>query len=395
VETLPGVTLARDMGLRVLASDRNPQAPCLAAAHHGLIADVYNPAETLAAVRRVVAERGPIHGALCLGVDAPRTLAAVTAHFGLPGVSPRTAALTTNKLAMKERLREAGAPVPWFAPVDSAARLTELARERNAPLVVKPVDSRGARGVLRLTADVDPVWAFEYARGFSPTGRVMAEAYLAGPQISTESMLIDGRAYTPGFSDRNYAFLERYAPFFIEDGGDLPSFLPAEAQRELIAVAENAARALGIRDGTAKGDLVWSGGKPYVIEMAARLSGGYFCTHSIPLNTGVELVRWAIRQAIGDPVDARALAPQFQRPVCQRYLFPEPGRVTAIEGFEAVAARPEIAYCELRVAVDDVVAPVENHPGRAGVLMATGATREEARANAERAVADIRIHTKF
>ena len=61
----------------------------------------------------------------------------------------------------------------------------------------------------------------------------MVEQYLDGPQVSTESIVIDGRCFTPGFSDRNYEYLERYAPFFIENGGDLPSHLPEETQAKV------------------------------------------------------------------------------------------------------------------------------------------------------------------
>ena len=61
----------------------------------------------------------------------------------------------------------------------------------------------------------------------------MVEQYLEGPQVSTESVIIGGQCVTPGFSDRNYEHLERYAPFFIENGGDLPSRLDADIQAKV------------------------------------------------------------------------------------------------------------------------------------------------------------------
>jgi hypothetical protein len=85
----------------------------------------------------------------------------------------------------------------------------------------------------------------------------------------------DGKCFTPGFSDRNYEYLERYAPFFIENGGDLPSSLPPKIQAKVRDVVARAAAALGIVNGTVKGDIVVHDGEPYVIELAARLSGGF------------------------------------------------------------------------------------------------------------------------
>ena len=86
--------------------------------------------------------------------------------------------------------------------------------------------------------------------------------------------------------------------------------------------------------------------------------------------------------------------PRFARGVAQRWLFPPPGRVVAISGADAVAARPEVELCELRVAVGDTVPPVTSHPARAGVVITTGDTREQAVAAAQSAVGAITIVTQ-
>ena len=70
------------------------------------------------------------------------------------------------------------------------ARLAEI--ERGANLVIKPVDSRGSRGVQRIADVTDLNKAFTLAMSHSPTQRVMAEQYLSGPQVSTESVVVNG-----------------------------------------------------------------------------------------------------------------------------------------------------------------------------------------------------------
>jgi biotin carboxylase len=295
---------------------------------------------------------------------------------------------------MKQRFAADGVPVPWFLEIGSVDELKRVVRQRPRPLVIKPVDSRGARGVLRLTERVDLDWAFNESLRHSPTGRVMVEQFLTGPQVSTESIVLDHVAHTPGFSDRNYEYLERFAPHIIENGGELPSQLADSMQRAVRALVTDAARSLGIRNGVVKGDIVIHDDEPYVIELAARLSGGYFCTHEIPLNTGVELVQHAIRLALGETPSASDLEPRYLRPVAQRYLFPQPGRVVRITGQANVAARPGIELCEVRVRAGDVIPATESHPARAGVVIATGETREQAVDRAEAAVAGITIHTR-
>ena len=246
---------------------------------------------------------------------------------------------------------------------------------------------------MSLTPDVDAEWAFAAAQAESRTARVMIEAYLDGPQVSTEGLMVHGVAHIPGFADRNYEFLERFAPHVIENGGDMPSILPMEAQAAIKTLTGEAATALGLTHGPVKGDLVWHEGKPYVIELAARHSGGYFVTHEIPWNTGVDLLGVSIRMAMGEEVDTDALRPRYQKGVCQRYLFPEAGNVIAVEGEEEARQLPGVKYVELRVKPGDAVQPIQSHPGRAGVVMTVGATRREAQSVMREALERVRITT--
>ena len=77
-------------------------------------------------------------------------------------------------------------------------------------------------------------------------------------------MIVNGQCFTPGFSDRNYEYLDTYAPFFIENGGDLPSHLPQDIQIKVKDLVSRAAAALGVTNGTVKGDIVVHNGEPYV-----------------------------------------------------------------------------------------------------------------------------------
>lgn len=382
------------MGLRVVASDRDPQAPGFSLADAALTASTYDAQGTLAAVRQYLKTQGGVDGVICIATDVPYTVAYVADALGLPGIPLDAALLATDKLAMKDHFAKAGVPIPWYRSVSSAKELVEIADSKGCALVVKPVDSRGARGVLRLTGRVDLNWAYDYALSYSPKGRVIVEEYLSGPQISTESLVVNGRTYTPGFSDRNYEYLDKYTPHMIEDGGELPSFLDTDTQEAVRELVERAVASLNISNGTLKGDIVVHNGRPYIIEVATRLSGGYFCSHEIPMNTGVDFVGASIRLALGEPVPTADLRPKFVKQVVQRYIFPEPGTVTDIRGVDEVAARDNVLLCEVRVQPGDLIGPVDSHPARAGVVMTTGADRAEAIRNAEEAVRAIKVLTR-
>jgi biotin carboxylase len=394
IEAADAAKRAKEMGLHVVVSDIDENAPGFAYADDRLIANVYGPEETLAAAERYHREVRKIDGVICVAADAPMTAALIAEKLRLPGISPATAKLASDKLAMKQRFKDAGVNVPWFAPVSSVGELRAIVVERGENLVIKPVDSRGSRGVQRIARVSDLSVAFALACNHSPTKRVMVEDYLDGPQVSTESIVTSGRCYTPGFSDRNYEFLEAHAPFFIENGGDLPSHLPGAIQDKVKNLVARAALALGVREGTVKGDIVVHDGEPYVIELAARLSGGFFCTREIPLNTGVDFIGCAIRVALGERILPVELEPSRQQPVIQRYAFPRPGRIVGVHGADAAKCVPGIADIVVTAKPGDVIPPAGDKRPSAAMVLATGRTREAALASARAAILRLEFETQ-
>lgn len=389
-EQVPGIKLAKEMGLRVVVTDMNPEAPGFVFADDHIVASTYDVERTVTLASEYDS-KNRIDGVMTVSADVPLTVANVAHRLGLPGVSLETARLASDKLAMKVKFQRDGIPIPWFREVQTLSELKQAVTERGYPLVIKPVDSRGARGVLRLTKDVDLGWAHEAAKSCSPSGRVMVEEFLFGPQVSTESIVYDGKVFTPGFSDRNYELLERCAPYMIENGGELPSFLPEPQQEAVRSVVERAARSMGIDYGTAKGDIVVTEDGPKVIEMAARLSGGYFCTHEIPLSTGVNFVKAAIEIALGETLDVSEIIPKYHKNLAQRYLFPPPGRVKRVTGVDAVEAIDWVKLLKLYVEPGDIIEPITNHTKRTGVIIVVGDTREQAIERAQWAVEMINI----
>lgn len=389
VEAVRGLASLKCSGWMLAVLDGDPDAPGFALAEEVLHASTYDCG---AAARAAIDlhQRRPIAGVMSIAADVPHTVAHIARTLGLPRLEAETAALAMDKLAMKERFARDGVPIPWFETVQGPQDIERHMGERT--LVLKPVDSRGARGVLRLDATTDLAWAFEHAHGESPTGRVMIEEFVAGPQLSTESMLVGGRAHTCGLSDRNYELLEQTAPFVIENGGDQPAEGAADLLKVVDPVIEAAAASIGLRDGVLKGDLVLANGdEPVVIEVAPRLSGGYFCTDQIPLSTGVDLVELQALVAIGAPLDPELLKPRDWSPTCIRYFFPPVGRLAAVDGFDEMRSNPWVEHAGLFVQGGDTISPLTDHTQRAGFVLVTGATRSLARARAQSAIDSVQF----
>src|SRR5216117_1273828 len=116
---------------------------------HAIPIRFYDEDASVAAIVQVAKAR-PIDGVLVVG-DRPTVIGARVAQaFGLPGHPPEAAAIARHKQLTRERLRDAGLPVPWFFPAALSRQPSALDRAPlTYPCIVKPVALSGSRGVMR------------------------------------------------------------------------------------------------------------------------------------------------------------------------------------------------------------------------------------------------------
>jgi biotin carboxylase len=389
IEAADAARRAKEMGLSVVMSDGDPEAPGFAFADSCLIANAHAPAELAAAAERYNRKIRKIDGVIAIAVGTPVTAATVAQRLRLPGLPLHVAELAADRLAMKKSFVSAGVTSPWAAEVRTPQELQRIVISHGRDLVIKPVDGPDSQGVQRIGGMEDLAGAFLQARSHSPTERVMVEKYLEGPQLLCETLVMGGRCFTPAFCDRNYEYLERYSPFFIDNGGELPSQMPQEMQVRMRKLVARAAGALGLSDVTFQSSLVVHQGEPHLIGLAARLSGGLFCSRQIPLHCGVDFIGAAIKIALGEPVSDSDLTPRHVTPVVQRYAFPKPGKVVRVTGLESARKLPGIAEAVAASPGDAVC-----FDGDVGaMILASGSGREAALRAAHDALAQIQVET--
>ncbi|HEX4105019.1 MAG TPA: ATP-grasp domain-containing protein, partial [Rhizomicrobium sp.] len=259
-EQVAAIAAARAKGIRTVVLDFNSEADGRALADEFHLVSTRDRDAILAFVRGYA---GRIDGVMTIASDIPHMVAAAAEALGVRHIPLSVAELCVHKLHMKEKLGAAGVNVPAFARVTSLDELQAFIGRVGFPVVIKPVDNSGARGVQRLTHGMDVAAALEYARGFAYSGEVIAEKFICGLQISTEGLFHDGVFHCTGFADRNYTRLGDSVPFMVEDGGDIPTVLNQADKKKVEAEFEKAARALGIDWGPAKGDMIFGDdGKP-------------------------------------------------------------------------------------------------------------------------------------
>ena len=358
------------------------------------MASTRDPESTLIAVRNF-SKNYKIHGVMTIANDVALTVSTISNALNLPGISLDSATKVSDKLLMKNAFKLLDVPTPWFTSVLNLDELKKIISSKNINrFVIKPSDGRGARGVLLIDKNTNLEWAFSEAKKYGSSGKIILEEFINGLQLSTESFLLNGKVFTAAISERNYDHLEKFFPYFIENGGTIPANLTKNMKNKIDKLISDGAKALGVNEGIVKGDIVIkSDGTPMIIELALRLSGGWFASHQIPAATGVNLVDIVISHALGEKVSAQSLLPKKKMATATRYWFPEPGKIKEIIGENNLKDLKGLITYGFFKNKGDMQKKVKMHSDRFGYIMVSAKNREDAIRQVNKGIEMIKIIT--
>ena len=294
---LPVIETAQKMGYYVITADYLPGN----IAHR--FSDEYVNVSIVdkEAVLRIAKEKR-IDGIMSFGVD-PGVVSAsyVQEQMGLPSFGPfESVCILQNKDRFRAFLADNGFNVPkakGFSSIEEA--LSDLSWY-NYPIIVKPTDSAGSKGVTRVDEESQLKSALEYAFQNSISGHVIVEEFIEkqGCSSDTDCMSVDGKLVFVSFNaqrfDQNAA--NPYTPAaytwpstFTEEQ---EAYLTQEIQRlisllDLKTVVYNVETRVGVD------------GKPYIMELTPRGGGNRLC-EMLRYATGVDLIGAITRAVVGD-----------------------------------------------------------------------------------------------
>jgi biotin carboxylase len=227
---------------------------------------------------------------------------------------------------------------------------------------------------MKIQAEEELEQALENAKAASRTGTAIIEEYVFGPEQSVETIVWKGRHYYIGMADREFGF----HPFHIETAHVDPSELPTDKQRRIYEVVDAAADSLGIDFGPAKADMIWTSKGPMILEMPARLSGGFHSQYTTPLSTGKDPIRAVMEISLGRPLDECLLTEKYSRTAVCAGLFPPQGRIKEIKGIEEARAIEGIAQIIVTKGVGETVLDYIDNGCRFCWVIAVGDTKKHA-----------------
>lgn len=232
-------------------------------------------------------------------------LAAITVNYvacqmGLVGNSMKCTEKSTNKHKMREAFQQGGDPSPKSILVHSAKKLENITVEY--PVIVKPVDRSGSRGITKVESQDGLAKAIESAKGQGFEKAALVEEFATGQEYSVECISYQGEHYFLAMTKK----FTTGAPGFVETGHLEPAPVSEQVLEQVKKEVFHALDTLEICNSASHTELkISSSGKIALIEIGGRMGGDCIGSSLVELSTGIDFVRAVIEIALGKKPDLR------------------------------------------------------------------------------------------
>jgi len=300
----PAIEAAHKLGLYVITADYLPNN----VAHQWSDEFVNVSIIDKEAVLKVAREK-EIDGIISYGVDPGVVTAAYVAEqMGLPNVGPyKSVEILQNKALFRQYLADNGFNTPKSKGYFSVEDALLDADKFDYPVIVKPVDSAGSKGVTRVNAkdDLKPALELAYKCSLGAKELIVEDFIeLEGYQSGSDSFSVDGKMVFTSFDDQRFdkKATNPYAP----SAHTWPSTMPVWAQKELKSEIQRLITLLGMRTSLYNIEArVGKNGKAYIMELSPR-AGGNRLAEVLTMATGIALPMACVKAAVGMPVEMSA-----------------------------------------------------------------------------------------
>lgn len=227
-------------------------------------------------------------------------LAAITVNYvavgmGLTGNTLECTEVSTNKHAMRKCFEENGDPSPKSIYVESVDELANV--KLRYPIIVKPVDRSGSRGITKLMTPEGLAEAIENAKAQGFDKHALVEEFATGQEYSVEFISWQGKHHFLAMTKK----FTTGAPHFIETAHLEPAPISNEKLEEVKEVVRHALDSLQIQYGASHSELkISEDGHIAIIEIGGRMGGDCIGSNLVQLSTGVDFVKAVIQVALGE-----------------------------------------------------------------------------------------------
>ena len=356
------INRAKKMGLYVVGIDPCEDAACRDEVDAFEIVGGQDYEGTLA-----VARKYNVAAVVTAATDKPLVMMArVAKELGLRFYSEETAIWSTDKYQMKQRFIEGGIPCARGKVIKSV----DEAKDLDFPLILKPRDNSGSRGVI-LCRDMQSLQnAMDEALQYTRLDSVLVEEFIEGPEYSIESLHYDGKSEVVQFTEKRTTPF----PYNVELGHIQPANLTDERKEEIRTIIAKIGEALHFENCPSHTELKINERGVYVIETSPRLGGDYITSTLTPLSTGINIEDQLLKIATGAPVDTKTGRVKKASAV---HFFSLPlGTITSIDPkINEIKDAEGVEQFNFKLKAGDKISPITSSLNRYGQFIVSGDNR--------------------
>lgn len=287
-------------------------------------------------------------------------LASVTVNYvadklGLVGNTMDSAYKSSNKHLMRLAFEAGGDPSPKSVLVDEKTDLDSL--YFSYPIIVKPTDRSGSRGICKLESAEGIKDAVYRAMNEGFEKKALIEEYAEGQEYSVEGISYNGNhtilamtlKYTTG------------APHFIETGHIEPAPVDKDTFNRVCAVVKHALDSLGIQYGASHSEIkIDDQGNIKIIEIGGRMGGDCIGSDLVYYSTGIDYVKAVLQISVGEKPDLEPKTEGFA--VSSHFIFTEKD----VAEMEAIRKNRPDDFLKLVFLREELLNKTTNSSDRAG-----------------------------
>lgn len=261
---IPSLLQAKELGLKVLLSDINKNAPGRKISDEYLQLDGTDSVNLIKQVK-ILQEHYEVLGAYCGNDFGLISVAKINQMLKLKTVRPEQVAICQNKIKSKKLLLEAGIATPKAHAYEQYDKVKVSGL--SYPIIVKPSQGSGSRGVTYVKDSKCLRLAMN--RAFEISSEVLIERAIDGRQFDINGFFADGVFFEAGQLERYFSPLPNRVPIW----GEQPPNISHKNSQEMYALLRKSAEVLEINNGPVKADIILTDSGPSLIEISPRFHG--------------------------------------------------------------------------------------------------------------------------
>lgn len=314
-----------------------------------------------------VVEKYGIDAIVTAATDKPLVMMArIAEKYVFQFYSVETAQWSTDKFQMKKRFELGGVP-------HAQGRLISKVEEAEGlvfPVIVKPRDNSGSRGVKLCRNQEELRVSIDEALENSKLDSVLVEEFIEGPEYSIEGLHHDGKSEVIQFTEKKTTEF----PYNVELGHIQPANISEENQQKIREIVAKIGSALHFENCPSHTELKINERGIFVIETSPRLGGDYITSTLTPLSTGVNLEDELLKISLGVTVNPVPKAVQYSG--VRFFSFEEGSVIKHIPNSEFVKTWPHVVDFSFNLKEGEKVNRITSSLNRYGHLTLTAGNRD-------------------